>query len=153
MEDESICLRCKELCQKIAHYLGSGDILFPWQTLGTIAEIRLRTHCSVCEFLLKTCGRSCPPSPELERKTTLEIQTNNHGTLYIQETSHGAHERFYLLPLQSSWASISGRLVNPQCDPDLLCQWLQSCQDRHGQDCYTPGWSELTRLLLRSKYV
>ncbi|MCJ1317539.1 hypothetical protein MMC15_002864 [Xylographa vitiligo] len=151
MEHERICPRCKELCQKIACYLEGGDILFSSQALGTVAEIRLRTHCSVCEFLLKAFDRSCPAGLKVDHETALEIQTNNHGTLYIQGNPQGDRQRVYLLPLDSSQVSISGRLIKPRCDPDLLKQWLRSCRDWHGSDCYTPGWSELITPLAKIK--
>lgn len=152
MDDGSICSRCEELCERIARYLEGGDILFAKQTIGTVAEIRLRTDCSVCEFLLKACGRSCPPCLELDHETAIiEIQTNNHGTLYIQEIPHAARQRVYFLPLEFSRASVPGRLIKPLCDPSLLCQWIRFCRDWHGPDCYTPGWSELITPLAEVK--
>ena len=142
MDNHSLCAPCEELCQKIARYLEGREILFSRQTICTVAEAQSRTECSVCEFLLKVCSRSGHPSVELDHEATIEIQTNNHRELYIQVAQVG-RQRVYLLPLDSPHASISGRLIQPVCDPGLLCQWLRSCQDWHGPDCYTPGWSEL----------
>ena len=151
MDHDSICPHCQRLCQKITRYLEREDILFSRHKLNTVAEIRRRTDCPVCIFLLKAYGRSCPPSSELDDETAIEIQTNNHGALYIQEAPQAARQRVYFLPLESSHACLSGRLIKPLCDPGLLRQWLKSCQDWHGPDCYTPGWSELITPLVKTQ--
>lgn len=150
MDGRTICSPCEELCQVINRYLEREEILFSKQTLGTVAEIRLRTNCFVCEFLLKACGQSRPSSQELDHETAIEIWTNNHGTLYMK-TSQGASQRVYLLPLEPSQASVSGRLIHPLCERGLLRQWIQSCRNWHGPNCYTPGWSEVITPLAKVK--
>ena len=142
MDNDSVCAPCEEFCQKIARYLEGEDILFAKHTFRTVAGLQLGAECTVCEFLLKVCSLSSHPRQELDHELAIEIQTNNHGELYIQITQ-GTYQRVYLLPLESSSASISGRLIQPVCAPGLLCQWLRSCRDWHGPDCYTPGWSEV----------
>lgn len=140
MDEGGICSLCENLCQLMTRYLEREDMLFSKQRLGTVAEIRLRTHCSVCDFILNACGRS---RQELNQEATIEMHANNHRTLYIQESPQGSGQRVYLLPLDASQAYVSGRLIHPQCEPSLLRQWLRSCRDWHGPNCYTPGWSEV----------
>ena len=137
-----LCSHCEELCEEIARYLDGKDFLFSRKTFGTVAEIRLRIRCSMCQFLLKASGLLCYPDSEQDHHTAIEIHTNKRGTLYIQEHPQSTRRQVYLLPLDPSEASVHGRLIKPRCDPELFRQWLQSCWGWHGPNCYTPGWSE-----------
>lgn len=144
MEKRCICLSCEKLCEGIARYLSGKDDSFANYECGSSTETRFRKQCDVCQFLLKTCNRSQHfASPGSELEVVITIEADNHGSLFVQEIPIKDKPRVYLLPLQPSKNSVSGRLYHSLCDPELIRQWLQSCLLWHGPGCYTPGWSEV----------
>ena len=138
------CPRCKGLSSALCDYFKQDAHFFPKTDLGSLEDLKSRPECQMCRFLAQGLEKAIDKSFGTTKiSRSLELTSDKHGVVYIQDSSHPEMPHLHLLPLEESSASLSGRLVDTHCDIALLRKWLKCCEAWHGPNCYTPGW--LTR--------